>query len=119
MCGNVLYQPDSTCSYKSDLWLQPACCQKNRYGFISVLSQRVLLHAVYASTGEPVCVVRLSVYDVLGREVAILIDQYLNAGEQHVVWKADNLPSGFYMYRLKAGGTIQTERMILPNSCHD
>jgi len=57
--------------------------------------------------------VKLSVYDVLGREVAALINSRQNAGIHTTQWNAQNFPSGAYFYRLQAGGFTETKELIL------
>jgi hypothetical protein len=57
--------------------------------------------------------VKLSVYDLLGREVAILADGYQAAGRHTVQFKGAALPSGLYFYRICAGAFSQTRKMIL------
>ncbi|MBI5472702.1 MAG: glycoside hydrolase family 9 protein [Ignavibacteriae bacterium] len=57
--------------------------------------------------------VLLKVYDLLGREVATLIDDVVPAGHHEAVFDASNLSSGFYMYRLSVGRLVKTNRMIL------
>ena len=57
--------------------------------------------------------VRLTVYDILGREVAVLMDQQLPAGQHEVMFDAALLPSGMYLYRLAAGSFVETRRMLL------
>ncbi|GBD87649.1 LVIVD repeat protein [bacterium BMS3Abin03] len=57
--------------------------------------------------------VQLNVYDVLGNEVATLVNEYKPAGEYEVEFNAENLPSGIYFYQLRAGSFIQTKKMIL------
>ncbi len=57
--------------------------------------------------------VRLSVFDVLGREVARLVDGVQSAGNHAVTFDAVDLPSGVYMYRLSAGAAVQLGRMVL------
>jgi len=56
---------------------------------------------------------RLTVYDVLGREVAVLVDGPMAAGAHSVTFDASNLTSGVYLYKLEAGGMVQTKRMTL------
>jgi len=55
--------------------------------------------------------VTLKVFDVLGREVATLVDGELNPGEHSVVFSAKDLPSGVYFYRLTTPTFSQTKLM--------
>ncbi len=57
--------------------------------------------------------VKLSVYDLLGREAAILVDETQPAGEHTATFNAAHLSSGVYLYRLEAGNFTQTRRMLL------
>ncbi len=57
--------------------------------------------------------VRLAVYDVLGREVARLLDGETEAGSHAVAFEAAALPSGVYVYRLAAGSTVRSGRVVL------
>lgn len=57
--------------------------------------------------------VRLVVYDLLGREVARLVEGRLSGGFHEVRWDASGLPSGVYLYRLDAGSFSQTRRMVV------
>ncbi len=63
--------------------------------------------------------VKLSIYDVAGREVAILVNDVQSAGQQYMDWNAENLTSGVYFYRLEAKGVsdassfIQNKKMLL------
>ena len=57
--------------------------------------------------------VRLKVYDVLGREVATLIDGHLEAGNYEVAWAPGRLASGTYVYRLKTAQGERTKQMQL------
>ncbi|MBI5473272.1 MAG: T9SS type A sorting domain-containing protein [Ignavibacteriae bacterium] len=45
----------------------------------------------------------LKIFDILGREVATLVNEHLNAGTFKTEWDAKNMPSGTYFYRLQAG----------------
>jgi Secretion system C-terminal sorting domain len=54
----------------------------------------------------------LKVYDVLGNEVATLVDEYKPAGMYNVQFTINNLASGLYFYQLKAGDYIQTKKMM-------
>lgn len=57
--------------------------------------------------------VRLAVYDMLGREVAVLVDGVKPAGRHTVTFDADHLSSGVYLYRLEAAGQTLTRTMLL------
>jgi hypothetical protein len=57
--------------------------------------------------------VTLKVFDIVGREVATLVNEVQTAGAYHVTWDASNNPSGIYLYRVTAAGQSVTGRMIL------
>jgi photosystem II stability/assembly factor-like uncharacterized protein len=57
--------------------------------------------------------VRLAVYDLLGREVAVLLDEQKAPGRYQVEFDGTKLSSGVYFYRLTAGDYVETRRMIL------
>lgn len=55
----------------------------------------------------------IKIYDVLGKEIATLVDEYKPAGSYEVEWDASNYPSGVYFYQLKADSFIEIKKMIL------
>jgi len=57
--------------------------------------------------------VTLRVFNVLGQEVALLVSEQLASGKYAKTFRADNLSSGVYLYRLTAGDLVQTKRMVL------
>lgn len=57
--------------------------------------------------------VSLKVFDVLGNEIATLIDEYKPAGKYEVEFIASSLPNGVYFYRLQSGSFLQIKKMIL------
>ena len=57
--------------------------------------------------------VKLVVYDILGNEVAILVNEIKNSGNYEVNFNANKLASGVYFYKLTAGYFTQTKKMIL------
>jgi flagellar hook assembly protein FlgD len=62
--------------------------------------------------------VRLSVYDALGREVAVLAEGFMQAGNHEVRWNGRDkyghpVSSGVYLYRLVACGKSETRKMTL------
>jgi hypothetical protein len=57
--------------------------------------------------------VQLKVFDVLGEEVATLINKEFEAGNYEIDFIADNLPSGIYYYTLSTGNFTETKKMLL------
>jgi hypothetical protein len=55
----------------------------------------------------------LKIYDILGNEVAILVNEEKPSGSYEIEFNAEQLSSGIYFYQLKAGSFIQTKKMIL------
>jgi|OpeIllAssembly_1097287.scaffolds.fasta_scaffold54350_1 hypothetical protein len=55
----------------------------------------------------------LKIYDVLGNEVATLVDEYRSAGNYEVEWDASSYPSGVYFYQLRTENYTETKKMIL------
>lgn len=57
--------------------------------------------------------VTLKVYDILGKEVATLVNEVKTAGTYNVQWNASAMPSGTYFYKLTADNFTDVKRMIL------
>ncbi len=64
--------------------------------------------------------VSLRIYDVLGREVAVLVDGVKEQGIFYVTWDARDLPTGLYLLRMQAGlpagqagSFVETRKMVL------
>ena len=57
--------------------------------------------------------VRLVVHDLLGREVAVLVDKRQAPGRYEVTFDASGLASGVYLYTLRASDFTQTKRLVL------
>jgi photosystem II stability/assembly factor-like uncharacterized protein len=57
--------------------------------------------------------VTIKIYDVLGSEVAVLVNEEKSEGSYELNWNASNISSGVYFYQLKAGEFLQTKKMIL------
>ncbi|CAN5422087.1 hypothetical protein BH23BAC3_BH23BAC3_26490 [soil metagenome] len=85
--------------------------------------KNVSLHQNYPNPFNPTTQIRftlpeqsqvsLVVYDMLGREVARLVDGLLPAGEQTIRFDASNLANGVYLYRLKANQQERVRMMTL------
>lgn len=57
--------------------------------------------------------VKLNIYNVLGQEVATLVNEIKSAGSYEINFDASSLSSGAYLYRLKSGDKVMTQRMML------
>jgi subtilisin-like proprotein convertase family protein len=57
--------------------------------------------------------VKIAVYDLLGREVAVLMDERKEAGRYEVKWDASRCASGVYVCRMTAGDFVESKKMIL------
>jgi len=89
----------------------------------SGIPERAVLHGNYPNPFNPsttfvfdlpeAAMVRLVVYDALGRKVATVISERLPAGRYEYAWNARHLPSGMYLNRLEAGEYRQIRRMVL------
>ena len=62
------------------------------------------------NTASPV---KLTVFDILGQEVATLVNENKSVGSHKVQWRANTMPSGVYYYRLEADGISKTHKMVL------
>ena len=57
--------------------------------------------------------VQLKIYNILGNEIATLVDEYKPAGSYEVEYDASKLSNGVYCYQLRAGAFIETKKMVL------
>jgi hypothetical protein len=57
--------------------------------------------------------VSLKVYDLLGRQVSVLVNEVQTAGSHQVTFAGSHLTSGVYFYRLENAGTSMTKKMLL------
>jgi hypothetical protein len=57
--------------------------------------------------------IRLSVYNIVGEEVAVLFDGFSQSGFFEVSFDASNLPSGVYLYKLQSENSVQLKKMML------
>ena len=62
------------------------------------------------NTASPV---KWTVFDILGQEVATLVNEYKTVGSHKIQWRANTMPSGVYYYRLEADGISKTHKMVL------
>ena len=55
----------------------------------------------------------IEVFDILGNEIEILVNEEKSVGTYELTWNAASLPSGVYFYQIKAGDFVETKKMIL------
>jgi len=78
-----------------------------------------LLRGVTAEGGQLVTpwregvFVKLTIFDLLGREVTTLVNQQMQPGSYNVDWDASNYPSGVYFYKIESGDFSEAKRMVL------
>lgn len=71
-------------------------------------------HGTSSGEGNPgSALVKLTLYDVLGREVATLVNEMKSPGRYQATFDAAGLASGVYLYRLEAGGSVQVRQMVV------
>jgi hypothetical protein len=63
--------------------------------------------------GQGVSNVRLAVYDILGREIAVLVNERKTPGRYEVEFDASGLASGVYIYRLISGAYVESRKMVV------
>jgi len=57
--------------------------------------------------------VEMTIFDILGKEVEILVNEELKPGTYEVQWDATNFPSGIYYYTLSVGDYRETRKLVL------
>ncbi len=89
----------------------------------SSFPQNIVLHQNYPNPFNPVTkinyelssenFVTLTIFDVAGKEISILVNGYQKAGNHSINFSGENYPSGVYFYKLKTGNISQVKRMVL------
>ena len=89
----------------------------------SLLPKGFELHQNYPNPFNPSTTIRfnlpkssfvtLKIFDTLGKEIATLINEKKSSGEYTIEWNGKKLPSGTYMYQLRAGEFAETRKLIL------
>ena len=57
--------------------------------------------------------VSIRIINLLGQQVAVLVNGQKEAGDYTAMWDASNVPSGIYFYRLQTGSSVQTRKMVV------
>jgi hypothetical protein len=85
------------------------------HGMASLLPKRMILHANYPNPFNPTTTIRyeLKIFDLLGREIATLVDEEKPEGMYSVQFSAGTLSSGMYFCRLQADHSIAVSKLML------
>lgn len=89
----------------------------------SIVPQNHYLHQNYPNPFNPttkekfeilkLSFVKLTIFDVLGKKVDEVINDFKDLGEYEIEWDANSFPSGIYFYRIEVDNYSNTKRMIL------
>ncbi len=74
---------------------------------------RYTIPSVTASTAKKSQLVTLKLYNILGKEIAALVNEEKSAGTYEVEFRSEGLPSGVYFYKLKAASFVETKKMVI------
>jgi len=103
--------------YRRGRFITTGVDERVEYPFTALLGQNypnpfnASTRIPFRATGEGK--VSLKIYDVLGREVAVLVEEKRDVGEHATLWNAEGLPNGVYHYRLISGSRVETRKAIL------
>jgi photosystem II stability/assembly factor-like uncharacterized protein len=107
---------------KNEIWIRPTSDITSTKETVSLIPKNIELGQNYPNPFNPSTKISwkspvsshqtLKVYDVLGNEVATLVDEYKTAGSYSVDFDASNLSSGFYFYKLQVGSFTASNKMI-------
>lgn len=107
----------------SEVWIRPTASVTSSEETISSMPNVYSLSQNYPNPFNPNTKISwqsptgshqtLKVYDILGNEVATLVDEYKTAGNYDVDFDAAGLSSGIYFYRLQSGSNVESKKMIL------
>jgi hypothetical protein len=99
------------------------CSQGQLSISISLIPEDFNLHSIYPNPFNPVTNiiyglpehvnVQIIVYDLSGKQIETLINEFQTPGYHSVNWNADNLPSGVYLIRMDSGDFTQTQKVVL------
>ncbi|NWF51283.1 MAG: T9SS type A sorting domain-containing protein [Ignavibacteriaceae bacterium] len=108
---------------KNEIWIRPTSDITSTKETVSLIPKNIKLGQNYPNPFNPSTKISwqspigshqtLKVYDVLGNEVATLVDEYKTAGSYEVDFDAAGLTSGVYFYRLQSGSFVESSKMIL------
>ena len=111
--NSILFRPVQTTNVENETGSLPdkiELYQNYPNPFNPTTEIKFSLPSVIASETKQSQLVALTVYNLLGKEIATLLDEELTAGEHEVKFDATELPSGIYFYQLKAGDYYRNKK---------
>jgi hypothetical protein len=123
--GEVMYEalPNVGTTNRGDIILKESEAMSVNSTFHGSIPDGIQLEQNYPNPFNPTATIKysipeisfvtLKVYDVLGKEILILINEEKSAGSYEVEFDAIDLPSGIYFYKLQTPSFTQTKKMIL------
>jgi len=113
-------------AYGNNFYIDSVCYESNLLGLVQIHTGVPTVYSLQQNYPNPfnpsteikfdlpkAGIIKLVVYDVLGKEVKTLVNEYKQAGEFNVQFDAQNLASGVYFYRIEANGFTATKKMLL------
>jgi|GEM_PF-585181 len=123
--GNLVASPTNS----DNAWQTPTVWSSTWIGGMSagvddeILPLTFALHQNYPNPFNPITNiqftipepsdVKLRIFNVLGKEVDVLVNETLPVGHHRILWNPKNISSGVYFYKIEAGSFIKTRKMIL------
>jgi len=114
--------------YSSDQTVDIGALEYGSNPVVTVKSENTVIHNFalsqnYPNPFNPTTLIRfvlpsklfvtLKVFDIMGREVAALVNEELTAGSYNKQWNASKISSGIYFYRLQSGSFTETKKLVL------
>ena len=90
-------------------WVEPVAVFKLRQNYPNPFNPSTTIKYELPRASQ----VSLKVYDILGREVSVLVNEKKDAGAYEVKFNGSNLASGMYFYRLRAGDYVAVKKLLL------
>lgn len=84
----------------------------NPFNPVTKIKFELPVNGRYSPSGTPY-IVQILIYNILGKEVASVVNRQLKPGTYEVEWDASNYPSGVYFYKLITSDFIETKKMVL------
>ena len=115
----IVMTPDSTLLSAGDEEIENPNDYNLSYNYPNPFNPTTKIQYTIPPAGNPLLggarggLITLKVYDILGNEVATLVNEEKTAGEYEVEFNAYGLPSGIYFYRLTAGEFTETKKLVL------